>query len=193
MDESIKLKGYHGTSKENAKLILVQNFNISKGDAEWLGSGVYFFTEGVSLPENNATKWAIVSAWDNIMRCNKYSDYAVLSTEINISEKHFLDLTTKDGMNFFNYLRNSYIEKIAKVGLKLKNLDFKDGHLINHAREKQAMVIDGVKGDFYIKFEKERVYNINFRIPNTTILAVFSPQKSIDIKTISITKTNQIK
>lgn len=35
-------EGYHGTSLESAKNILISEFELSFGDREWLGNGVYF-------------------------------------------------------------------------------------------------------------------------------------------------------
>lgn len=199
MDSNTKIQiiGYHGTSKESAESIIENNFNPSKGgDADWLGDGVYFFSEGISPAENNATKWAIVAAYNKYKRCNDYNEYSVLKAEIDLDKNRFLDLTTKDGMELFNYLRNKYIEKIAKSGKRIKKTvnyrDFKDGHLINDARANLGIPMDAVRGDFYIKFEKERIYDINFRIPNVTILSVINPKKTINSDHIQIVKTREI-
>ena len=40
--------GFHGTSFDSAKKILSNNYELSIGDDEWLGDGVYFFVSGVS-------------------------------------------------------------------------------------------------------------------------------------------------
>lgn len=188
-DELIEIEGFHGTSYENGTKILEEGFKSSESDEDWLGDGVYFFVEGIPpAPQNNAVKWAIVSAWDNQIKCNKYSIYTVIKGEIEVKEDKFLDLTEYDGIKLFNYLRNKFITKIANSGKKIKNGAFRDGHIINEARNEVGMKIDVVKGNFYIKFQKERIYDINFRTPNSTILAVQN-KSSIKKDSLSIYKT----
>lgn len=191
MSDTVKLKGFHGTSTTNADAILKEGFKSSVGDEEWLGDGVYFFTEGISPPpQNNAVKWAIAQSWDNVQKKHTYNNYSVIKSDISVEGDNFLDLTSPKGIEFFNYLRNKYIESVKKGKVKPKNQDFKDGHIINDARAFLDVKIDVTKGNFYIKFSVERIYNINFRTPNATILAVF------DVNTInnnlSIIKKGQI-
>jgi hypothetical protein len=38
------ITGYHGTSRASAEEILLNGFRASEGPGEWLGHGVYFFT-----------------------------------------------------------------------------------------------------------------------------------------------------
>lgn len=38
----MEIKGYHGTSIENAKKILETSYKLSN-EKEWFGAGVYFF------------------------------------------------------------------------------------------------------------------------------------------------------
>lgn len=188
----IVIEGFHGTSKENALNILASNFKPSIGDEEWLGDGVYFFTEGIPPPpQDNATKWAIVSAWDNRTKTNKYMEYAVLRSIVKVKESKFLDLTSNEGIKIFNYLRNKYAEILSKKGRVKSTKAFKDGHIINQARIKQGMSFDVIKGHFYIKFEKERKLFLNFRTPNTTILAVANVN-TIDAGETKIIKIKQI-
>ena len=47
------LKGYHGTLMGNAKRIQQEGFLPSTKEIEWLGEGIYFFTE-----LGNAKYWA---------------------------------------------------------------------------------------------------------------------------------------
>jgi len=191
MSSTITLEGFHGTSSTNADAILKTGFRPSLGDGEWLGDGVYFFTEGISPPQNNAVKWAIAQSWDNDKKKYTYIDYSIIKADIYVEEDNFLDLTRPKGMEFFNYLRDKYVESIRKGKVKPKNQSFKDGHIINDARANLGFKIDVTKGNFYIRFEDERFYKIRFRTPNTTFLAVF------DVNTIannlSITKKGIIK
>jgi len=191
MSDTITLEGFHGTSSLNADAILKGGFRSSLGDKEWLGDGVYFFTEGISSPQNNAVKWAIAQSWDNTEKKQTYIDYSVIKANICVEEDRFLDLTSSEGMKFFNHLRNKYIESVKKGKVRPKNQDFKDGHIINDAREFLGIKIDVTKGNFPIRFETERVYNIKFRTPNTTILAVFDVNTIIN--NLSIIKKGIIK
>jgi len=177
MPPTIKnLIGFHGTDLKNLKVIKKDGFESSQGDEHWLGEGIYFFTEGITGdPKIDARNWAIAHAWDNNLKLNKYSNYVILFALINVNEDLLLDLTTKDGMDVFNYVRQKYIDKIKAGGWKLKSgQDFEDGHIINDARNSLKITIDVVKANFYIKFAVERKYSINFRIPNTTILSVYN-------------------
>jgi hypothetical protein len=170
------LEGYHGTDLSSLKSIQSEGFHPSIGDGEWLGDGVYFFTEGITgNPSFDAEKWAIAQSWDKVKKANKYLYFIVLYASMSVEDDLFLDLTTKDGMDIFNYIRDKYIDKIKAGGYKIAdNQDFKDGHIINEARKNSILDIDVVKANFYIKFAPERKLNINFRIPNTTILAIFN-------------------
>ncbi len=172
---NITLSGFHGTSKINAESIVKGDFRLSLGDDEWLGDGVYFFTEGIPpTPQLHARRWAIASAWDKSKGQFSYDEYAVVKAEINMDKNKLLDLTTLEGIRFFNYLRDRYIKLVAKDGVRLRRGSFEDGHVINDARTYLNMNIDATKGNFYIKFKTERIFNINFRTPNATILAVFN-------------------
>jgi hypothetical protein len=189
------IEGFHGTDAANVNGIVDNGFRLSLGDEEWLGDGVYFFVDGItSNPQSNATKWSIANAWDNNLKKYTYLNYAVIKTIIKVNEANFLDLTTTEGMKVFNYLRNKYVSKIIANGKRLnaKNADFKDGHLINNARKKFNFQIDAVKGNFYIKFTNERIHNINFRVPNTTIVAVYDTDNCLEKKYIEVLKVKKI-
>lgn len=171
---NITLSGFHGTSKTNAESIAKGDFRLSLGDAEWLGDGVYFFTEGIPpSPQVHARRWAIATAWNKSEGQFLYDEYAVIKAEINVDKDKILDLTALEGIQFFNYLRDRYIKLVAKDGVRLRRGSFEDGHVINDARSYLNVNIDATKGNFYIKFKTERIFNINFRTPNATILAVF--------------------
>ncbi len=47
--------GYHGTNYENVESIIKHGFHVSDNADEWLGHGIYFFTEGISDPIENKT------------------------------------------------------------------------------------------------------------------------------------------
>lgn len=173
----ITIKGYHGTDSNSCREILHSNYKISEGDEHWLGDGVYFFIDGLSADTIGlAEKWAVAQSWDNDKKCYKYNRYEVLESQIEVKEENFLDLTTKEGVEVLFYLVDRYL---AMLKLIKKGLDFYDGLLINLAREEGIIPLDVIKGNFYIKFEKERKYRIYLRTCNCTICVVYDTDKNI--------------
>ncbi len=186
---ALSLSGHHGTSLESAKKILGSNCELSFGDDEWLGDGVYFFVTGISSRTSElAEKWAIAQAWDNEKKLLKYKEYCVMQSHIEVDESEFLDLTVEEGVEILSYLVERYKEKIDSSGRKLKPVD---GLLINLARGEGVLPLEVVKGNFYIKFAKERIVRIDLRTSNCTICTVYSPSKNIVSN--SIIKTGYIK
>ncbi|NCP98624.1 hypothetical protein GW820_07165 [archaeon] len=185
----ISIEGFHGTSLKSAEAILNSNFQLSFGDKEWLGDGVYFFINGINKkPEEQAEKWAIAQSWNNVTKIYDFNTYCVLKSEIIVEENNFLDLTSEDGIEVFEYLIERFEEKIKESG---KKLEYLDGLLINLARGEGILEVDVVKGNFYIKFALERIKRLNLRTNNCTICAVFKPKKNL--KEIKITKLGKIK
>ena len=184
----MKFVGYHGTSELSTKKILEGKYNLSIGDIEWLGDGVYFFINGVSSkPDIQAEKWSIASSWDKINRKYQYNNYCVLKSNIEVDDNYLLDLTNEDGIEILSFLAEKFNKKIAKTGRKLNCLD---GLLINLAREENLLRVDIVKGNVYIKFTEERIRNINLRTSNSTICSVYNSECIIDSR---IVKTGKIK
>ncbi|MRJ09341.1 hypothetical protein EDL99_10795 [Ornithobacterium rhinotracheale] len=173
----VLLDGYHGTSLESAKEIIKSNYALSIGDREWLGDGVYFFVSGISSnPDKQAEQWAIVQSWDNNCKKQKYVEYCIIYSKIEVKDSEFLDLTTEEGVEILSYLADKYDEKLQSIGRKLR---YSDGLLINLARNENIIPLEVVRGNFYIKFKKERKKNINLRTSNCTICSVFNPDKTI--------------
>lgn len=175
---TVKFEGFHGTDSTRVDSILSEGLRPSLGDKEWLGNGGYFFVQGINLcPEKQAEQWAIVSAWDNKSRKNKYQSYAVLRGMIEVEEENFLDLTTADGVELLDYIQERCASKLAEKGRKLQYID---GYLINFARGEKLLDIEVSKGNFYIKLRKEdRIFGLSRRTPNCTICSVYDPQKNI--------------
>lgn len=132
-----------------------------------------FFLKGKSIhPESQAEQWAVLEAWDKDKRTNKYESFSVLRAEITVDESKMLDLTDSDGLEILTYLKNKSMEKIKRMNQKVKLID---GYLINLGRREMGLPIDVVKGEVFIKLTKdERKYNIQSRIPNSTISSVFN-------------------
>lgn len=191
----VRLEGYHGTNAEVVEDILEHGVLQSEGDEHWLGDGAYFFVEGSAGvdPQGAAVKWAIASAYNNELKRNTYHRYSIIRAEINLDETTFLDLTTTEGMRVFNKIRNRFMQKIRDSDYEpRRNRGFKDGHIINLARNKGGLPIMAVKGNFYIKFRFERRMQLNFRLPNCTVLAVVNPRHSVDQNTMTCVVTKAI-
>lgn len=89
------ITGYHGTSKENAdNILLKQEFQKSLGSKEWLGNGIYFYSDF-----EDALKWAQMR-YDNNGR--------VIHALIKADEQDILDYDTKMGMKFINTILEAY-------------------------------------------------------------------------------------
>jgi hypothetical protein len=194
----LSIEGYHGTNAAHAESIQINNFKPSVGDKEWLGNGTYFFIHGISndrKPEIAAADWVKASAWDNNSKCNKYVYCCVLKAITQIYDNYLLDLTTADGMEIFNYYRQEFNNKLAKsrrIFSKNGSLQFRDGELINDMRTVKDMRIDAVKNSSYIKFESERIHQIDFRTHNCTILVVHDANKNIEKTAIEIIQNFRI-
>jgi hypothetical protein len=177
-----QFKGYHGTSDESAKEIISSDYELSKGDNHWLGDGIYFFIDGISSkPEYQAQQWAIAQSWDSANKKYKYNKFCTISSTIEVNENNFLDLTTEDGLEILEYLISCFENKIKILNKQYKYLE---GCLINLARGEGILPIEVAKGNFYIKFSKERINNINLRTSNCTVCCVHNPKKNLANKTI---------
>lgn len=173
----LQFNGFHGTSVSAAKQIVSSNYEASIGDDEWLGNGVYFFVNGISSkPEEQAKKWSIAEAWDKDKKVYKYKNYCVINSVIEVEEENFIDLTKEEGVEILTYLAECFEKKLKKIGKRFNPVD---GLLINLAREEGILPIDVVKGNFYIKFAKERIKRITLRTSNCTICTVYEPSKNI--------------
>lgn len=104
-----------------------------------------------------------------------------MESNIEVDESEFLDLTTENGVEVLNYLVDTFMDKISQTGMKLR---FKEGLILNLAREEGLLPLEVVKGNFYIKFAKERIKRINLRTSNCTICTVYNPEKSITSNTV---------
>ena len=87
------LTGYHGTSLENGhKILEKKKFDISNGEKEWLGPGIYFY-------------FCISDAYDW-----KNSD-AIIHSVIKVNEDEYLDMDSEEGTSIYNEI----IEYISKM------------------------------------------------------------------------------
>ena len=183
---TLRFEGFHGTSFESAASVIRQGYKPSVNDRDWLGDGVYFFTEGLSkTPIHQAEEWAKAQSWDKEHHAYKYAKLSVLKSHIAVDEERLLDLTTADGVEIIDYIIAKHIEKMSSIG---KRMTYIDGYVINFARLEGILPIDVAKGNFYIKFERERIKRIDRRTANCTICAVYEPTKNIEKTELLLTK-----
>ena len=129
------LKGYHGTSKENAANILKSRKFMPAGSSrDWLGRGVYFF-------ENDPVQAYKFSKAKNRLPPERV---CVLGATVEIRENQFIDLTVDEGREFFEQYASLLEEK-------LKALDKKDGGVWRH---KEGYVADFLNEDMPYDFIK---------------------------------------
>lgn len=170
MADIVEIEGFHGTSKELANTILRSGYKSSVGDEHWIGDGVYFFVDDIGSGQQNAKDWAIYKAWNKKLGCNDYPYYGVIKSAIEVEDKAFLDLTTHDGVEVFDYIVDKCSAKLAEIG---KNKRFIDGYVINFGRNELKIPIDVVKANEYIRLKRtDRMFGIKRRTPNCTICAV---------------------
>ncbi|MCC6724997.1 MAG: hypothetical protein IT258_10840 [Saprospiraceae bacterium] len=173
--EKIIIQVFHGTSYSKFDSLKKNNFLKSTGieHERYLGDGAYFFCDGVPpKPSISAEKWAIAEAWDNDNFRYKYLEYCVVEAKVELDQSKFLDLTSWDGIEIFNYFRDKYVGKLRKAGRQLSRGELKDGHVINEAIKSSAIEVEAVKGNYFFKFKDERIVKAQFTTPNCTIIAV---------------------
>jgi hypothetical protein len=183
--------GYHGTSGESASLIIETGFTPSKNHDDWLGHGVYFFINGISCPKSNAEKWAKNQAWDNDKKYYKYKAYSVIQAKVDVQKSRLLDLTTTDGLEVFNTIRELLINELQQhFFVRGRDVNDDDQKICNHAIS--HLKLELLISHFYIKNQTQRTKNIVSKIPNTTVMLVVKPELC-NISSIKQVKTGVIK
>jgi len=177
--KKISMSGFHGTTSINGKKILIEGFKISKGGNHWLGDGTYFFLEGLSrTPDQQAEEWAKAEIKANHKR-DPENRFSVIRATISAQEENFLDLTTANGIEILNRVLETFLKRFHGYSKPKLESKFHDGLLLNFARTENILPLEIAKGNFYIKFQKEREIHINLRTPNCTICAVFDPARHV--------------
>ncbi len=167
------IEAYHGTNAANLPAIEAEGINMSEGDGHYLGDGIYFFVAGSSAndPVADSRNWAIAEYHAGPKTTPR--ELAILKYDLKTTSESFLDLTTRDGMETYNYLRRRYLDKIRQAGYQVSDgPKYRDGQLLNDALDNLIILAHVVKADFFFKFTEERMSGVDFRVPNTTILVV---------------------
>ncbi len=173
-----KVIGYHGTYPENISSITEHNFHETKDHVIWLGDGVYFFIDGVGSlpPEEYAKQFAIDQCFNKQFKIYTKTKYSILEATIKINDNKYLDLTDKIGNQLFNEFRDKAIRKIELGGKSIIG-QYSDTDILKVMRD--ALGIEFVKSNLYIKFAKQRIGRFESIIPNVTVLVVNNPTKNI--------------
>lgn len=182
--------GFHGTDSANEKSIFELNFTVSAKSDEWLGSGAYFFLDGVGDPTEHADSWAKLQAYDKDSKSNRYRDYVVISAKINVT--NVLNMDTDEGRNAFNlyrkYIKNDLRAKDARPS---KSLIVNDCVVFNHILANTEF--DAIINCEYIKLDRwSRIRDYRSRIPNCRVMSIKEPTTSIDVKGLNVVKRGTV-
>lgn len=179
----MKMIGYHGTNAENETSIIQNNFFVSSQNDDWLGTGAYFFIDGLLDPAKCAESWAKVSSYDKIKRKNVYERYAVMSATLDLEEP--FDLDEKENLEAYHIYREAFFENLKKNKVKAKGALHNDCQICNLILNDDELEIDAIIRREYIKLESEyRIKKYDSRIPNCRIVSIKNPKKSVcNIKT----------
>lgn len=161
--------GFHGTDALNEASICTSGFRASSNPDDWLGTGVYFFIDGIKKGLVAAKEWAIAESWNNHKRNYDYAEYIVL--EVIIRGDKVLDLTLRDHLTNFNLVRSMVLSLFQDKFVTSKGFDSThDTLLMNLAMD--YMKLDIVISDMYVKNAKLRKERISSRIPNVTMMCI---------------------
>ncbi len=157
---------YHGTTLSAMSSIINNGFKSSQSNEDWLGHGVYFFTDGISDPLKNAIEWSK----------NRHDGTCVIKAKIKVDDSEILDLRTNNGLNIYNSHRDSIIDNYYNELAKRRDITIK--------KRKDARVDDCIIMSFlqkslkykviihnvYIKNHHQRKLALESNYPNSTVL-----------------------
>lgn len=176
MASEVNFTGYHGTYLDNVESIFNNGLYKAQYYDKWLGPGAYFFINGIGNPVMHAKNWITTNAIDKYSRehvINEHLKYAVLKVNIVVDEKQFVDFSTPDGADLFNYIVDVLFEKFENGGLNLKKGHI-DGYVCRWLNE--DFNINVFVAERFIKLTPLRRFDYADYIqrqPNCTICAVY--------------------
>lgn len=107
------ITGYHGTTEEESQKILESNYFVpSEGEDNWLGNGIYFYSN-----LNDAYEWE--------------KSEVILHTIIKINRDEFLDIDTNEGKQVFNNVLKTLYSYISK-NIETSTFDFSNKKIIKN-------------------------------------------------------------
>lgn len=186
-----KISLFHGTTLDRGKSIAKNGFAISKGEEDWLGSGVYFFLDGVTSGLKCAQGWA--------QNTHNKQSYCVLKATIEIPSALIFDLTSLKGLSEYNCMRDAVIDEnyqllAARRDLtikKRKDIRLDDKLITSKVMEKlnKKLLIHNV----YIKNMKQRKLILESSYPNSTAVCLSDLSLITEVKIVKQWKREVIK
>ena len=173
--KEIRYELFHGTDFKYLKSIFKEGFKCNPDPQDWLGHGIYFFTEGVTCPRNNAAEWAK----------NRYypigsQSISVIQTQMTVKKEKILDLTTLNGLKKYNTTRDIVIEEnkeklMCRRDLRIKKRkDFRIDDQIIMNMVIDWLNVDVVISNLYIKNSIQRDLELESCLPNSTVVSVIN-------------------
>ncbi len=131
-----KLTGYHGTTKENAKIIIESNkFLKSNSEEDWLGPGIYFYNNIENAYEYNMRNYN----YPNIDYDKFINETSILKVDIHCDEKNILNLNNfEDKFRFILFYE--LIKDYIKNNERYKESNFQDGIILKYLLEKTDLM-----------------------------------------------------
>ena len=137
----LPVKGFHGTSKQAANLIIQSGFRVSQNPYDWLGDGVYFFQDGLQ----HARGWAHEHHGRNA---------AVIGAEILLDD--CIDLLDMRWTRMMPIVYDQFLRNAKSLGLILPTQTTGahrlDREVINYAvgvLQEQGIAIRSVRASFW--------------------------------------------
>lgn len=186
----MEFEGFHGTDEKNQTSILCNNFSVSAKDDEWLGTGAYFFIDGISDPLTDARNWAKVQSYDTETRGKKYHRYAVVKATIKVDL--VLRLDEREGQIAYNVFRDYLIEKMKKERVRPKVGAIRnDCEVCNHILENTEF--EAIINHEFIKLDAwSRRNRYASRVPTCRIISVKEPKASIDVNDLRVVERGRV-
>ena len=162
-----KIKLFHGTTLERGQSIVNSNFVVTTGEEDWLGTGVYFFLDGISSGLECAQEWAR----------NTYEEQncCVVEATVEVPTSLVFDLTSIANLFEYNALRNLVVDENYQFLASRRDLTIKkrrdirldDKIITSKVMEKvnKNLLIHNV----YIKNQKQRELILESSYPNCTV------------------------
>jgi len=161
---------YHGTTVSAMLSIINNGFNLSQSNEDWLGHGVYFFTDGISDPFKNAIEWS--------NNKNKHNDICIIKVKIKVEPSVVLDLRTITGLKIYNLHRDSIIDNYYDVLAKRRDITIKKRKDIRvddctiMGIIQQNLNYKVIVHNVYIKNHHQRELALESSYPNSTVLCI---------------------
>ncbi len=159
---------FHGTNNSAKSRIIKENFKKSEATNDWLGSGVYFFAEGIGCPIEHSQNWC---KYKKRFRDNEIS---ILKVNVNIKDEHLLDVTKYEGIEEFNSLRSELLSK--HISEFPSDRSFSEDNKRIWDMVADLLDLHAVLNHLYIckiaNNSSERDIELKSNVPNSTVLCV---------------------